>query len=456
LSRSEIVSAGHFQETLFRATLSGRNPETPPMDAALFDHPLHLTVADILDRCITCGACADVCPMPAPAGIDTSNTKALTAGILTLLRGGAHADAARWAEVCSGSGHCIPACAYGINPRLMLALARVAILGARPQADRRQTGFSRFGAMTKGVRVLSRLQLPPDTLARFRSEDEATPEVVFYTGCNVMKTPHIVLLALDIMDAMGVRYRVMGGPSACCGVLQFGAGDLATSDRVAYRTIDRLAAAAPRALSWCPTCQVQLTEVAAPTRPDSPLNMAPFVRFIAERLDTLRPLMRRRVEKRVGLHEHPGNPGVPEAAQAILRAIPGLDFVDLEQPRVGYMCNKLTPLPAFKQDLHRNQLQAAADAGVTTLAGIYHACHRELCSHERDWPFEVVNFLELVGESMGLERPDLFKRLKIMQDVDSILLDAAPLIETNGLDLDEARDVILRDMLGEQPLPLGQ
>lgn len=392
--------------------------------------------------------------MPAPAGLDTADPKALTAGILTLLRGGAHADASRWAAVCSGSGHCIPACKHGVNPRLMLALARVATQSATPSSDRRQTGFTRFGAMTKGVRVLSRLQLPPETLARFAGHDEPAPQVVFYTGCNVMKTPHIALLALDIMDAMGLRYRVMGGPSACCGVLQFGAGDLATSGRVAYRTIDRLAAAAPRALSWCPTCQVQLTEIAEPTRPGSPLDMVPFVRFLAEHLDVLRPLLRHRVEKRVGLHEHPGNPGVPEAAQAILRTIPGLDFVDLEQPRVGYMCNKLAPLPAFKQDLHRGQLQAAADAGVTTLAGIYHACHRELCSHERDWPFEVVNFLELVGESMGLHRPDLFKRLKIMQDVDAVLSDAASSIQANGLDLEEARDVILRDMLGEQPLPL--
>jgi hypothetical protein len=101
-----------------------------------------------------------------------------------------------------------------------------------------------------------------------------------------------------------------------------------------------------------------------------------------------------------------------------------------------------------------NQLQAAADAGVTTLAGIYHACHRELCSHERDWPFEVVNCLDLVGESAGLQRPDLFKQLKIMQDVDAILLDSASLIESNGLDLNEARDVILRDRQRERPLPL--
>jgi heterodisulfide reductase subunit D len=426
------------------------------MDAPTMEYALRDQVDEILDRCTSCGACAEVCPMPAPAGLDTSNPRALTDGILTLLRGGEHPEASRWAAVCSGSGHCIPVCQYGVNPRLMLALARVADVSRDVVAARRQTAFSRFGAMTKGVRVLSRLQLPPDVLARFRGDEveEQAPEVVFYTGCNVMKTPHIVLLALDIMDAMGIRYRVMGGPSACCGVLQFGAGDLATSGRIAYRTIDRLAAAAPRALSWCPTCQVQLTEIAAPAAKVA-LDMAPFVRFLAERLDTLRPLLTHRVEKRVGLHEHPGNAGVPEAAQAILRAIPGLDFVDLEQPRVGYMCNKLTPLPAFKQDLHRNQLQAAADAGVTTLAGIYHACHRELCSHERDWPFEVVNFLELVGESMGLQRPDLFKRLKIMQDVDAILLDSASLIETNGLDLDEARDVILRDMLGEQPLALA-
>ena len=105
------------------------------------------------------------------------------------------------------------------------------------------------------------------------------------------------------------------------------------------------------------------------------------------------------------------------------------------------MCNTLNPLPAYKRQVHQNQLQAAADAGVTTLAGIYHACHRELCSHERDWPFEVVNFLELVGESMGLARPDLFKRLKLMQDVDAILAEAAPMIETHHLDLDEARSV---------------
>jgi hypothetical protein len=184
--------------------------------------------------------------------------------------------------------------------------------------------------------------------------------------------------------------------------------------------------------------------------------MKPIVLFLAERLNDLRPLMVHAVNKRVGLHEHPGVAGVTESAQAILRAIPGLDFVDLRQPRLGYHCSQLGALAEVKRAAHRQQLEDAEAAGVTTLAGVYHACHRELCSHERDWPFEVVNFLELVGESMGLTRPDLYKRLKLMQDVDAILAEAAPMIETHHLDLDEARAIIARDMLGEQPLPLGR
>jgi len=423
-----------------------------------FEQALDTRTAEVLERCTSCGRCVEVCPMPGPAGL-TGDPSAIAAGILSLLRGQVHPEAsARWASVCSGSGHCIQACPEGVNPRFMLALARLALQRRQEPPARRKDGFARFGAMTTGVRVLSRLQLPPDLLARFRPEEDADPtppDVVFYTGCNLLKTPHIALLCFDIMDAMGLRYRVLGGPSHCCGVVQFRAGDLATSGRIAYRTVDRLAAAGGRVLSWCPTCQVQLGEIVVPGRAaENRLEITPFLLFLHQHLDGLRPLLRHPVRKRVGLHEHPGIAGVAAAAEALLRAIPGLDFVDLAQPRVGYQCNTLNPLPEYKRDVHRSQLQAAADAGVTTLAGIYHACHRELCSHERDWPFEVVNFLELIGESIGLSRPDLFKRLKLMQDVDAILADAAPLIDTHALDLEEARSVVLRDMLGEQPLPL--
>ena len=45
-------------------------------------------------------------------------------------------------------------------------------------------------------------------------------------------------------------------------------------------------------------------------------------------------------------------------------------------------------------------------AGVDALVAIYHVDHRELCAHERDWPFRIINILDIVGDSMGLHHDD--------------------------------------------------
>jgi heterodisulfide reductase subunit D len=183
-------------------------------------------------------------------------------------------------------------------------------------------------------------------------------------------------------------------------------------------------------------------------------NLQHVVPYIAERIELLRPHFTHPVNKRIALHEHPGVAGVTEGAIKILAAIPGLELVDLEQPRVGYMCNSLAPVPAYKRELHARELEAAAAAGVDYLVGIYHACHRELCAHEATSPFKVVNFLELVGEAMGVTKPDLFKQWKMMQDIDRILAEVATHAAAAGLDLESVREVLLANVLGEQPLPI--
>ena len=41
-------------------------------------------------------------------------------------------------------------------------------------------------------------------------------------------------------------------------------------------------------------------------------------------------------------------------------------------------------MPEAKRDWYEAQLESAAAAGATILAGVYHACHRDLYAHERD------------------------------------------------------------------------
>jgi hypothetical protein len=61
------------------------------------------------------------------------------------------------------------------------------------------------------------------------------------------------------------------------------------------------------------------------------------------------------------------------------------------------MSNALRTLPDYKKKLQLQELEAARDAGVDALVAVYHVDHRELCAHERDWPFQVLNLLEVIG-----------------------------------------------------------
>ncbi|MGC1763726.1 MAG: (Fe-S)-binding protein, partial [Pseudolabrys sp.] len=71
-----------------------------------------------------------------------------------------------------------------------------------------------------------------------------------------------------------------------------------------------------------------------------------------------------------------------------------------------------------------------------------------------DWPFRIINILEIVGESMGLHQDDRFKQLKIMQDADQIVAECRDLIAQHTIDAETARNVVVKAMLGDQPLPL--
>jgi Fe-S oxidoreductase len=315
----------------------------------------------IADACTRCGACFRACPMVAPAGLGEADAAQTVAGIVDLITGGSgNPEAVRWASVCSGSGNCIPACPEGINARFMVQLARGfarAQTGDKPLNTRWRQGFQ---TMSRGVRILSRLQLPPETLARVRGQSgtprQSPPDVVFYTGCNILKTPHIALLCLDTLDLLEVDYEVMGGPGQCCGVYQFREGDFANTARVGYTTIDGLAAAGTSTvLSWCPSCQVQIGEVALPSYETRfgarPFDLNPFLVFLAERAEELARLMTHRVDKRVALHERPVLPSVQAAVRRLLSIIPGVELLEIDVPRVGTQANSLAVLPDFKREL---------------------------------------------------------------------------------------------------------
>ncbi len=207
-----------------------------------FEAALNDRTTEMLDACTRCGKCVEVCPSAQAANIKDAAPEAVITGILDIVRTGDGPEMSRrWAASCTLSGACIEACNDGVNPRFLLAMARVAIR----QRESEPAGRRRDG--------------------------------------DVLRTPHIALLALDIMDALGVSYQAMGGPSHCCGVMQLRAGDVEMSGRMGTNSIEKMShSKSGQVLSWCPSCYVQFSETTLPAlerqRGSRPFEMGPAQR----------------------------------------------------------------------------------------------------------------------------------------------------------------------------------
>ena len=85
-----------------------------------------------------------VCPIAAPAGLGGADPEAVVSGVLDILRfGKGAAESEKWAKACMASGECIKACDYGVNPRFLLTMARLAMMrNDKDPTERRKQGVT--------------------------------------------------------------------------------------------------------------------------------------------------------------------------------------------------------------------------------------------------------------------------------------------------------------------------
>ena len=109
-----------------------RAREGRPMNEMTFETALASRVEGMLEACTRCGKCVEVCPTVSPAGIADAEPADVISGVLDIVRTGTGPGASRaWATSCMLSGECIKACDYGVNPRFLLAMARIAMVSRK-------------------------------------------------------------------------------------------------------------------------------------------------------------------------------------------------------------------------------------------------------------------------------------------------------------------------------------
>ena len=397
------------------------------------------------DRCIGCGKCFEVCPTAREIGLDAGLAKEAVGELVALTRGrgAAGENLGLWLDACDGSGRCIEACPEGINVRQWIAVARLKSLESKRELKvSAQAAAGRFRHMAQAVRLLASMQLPSETLKRILAPAERrTAEVLFYTGCNVLRTPHIVLNVMDILDGLEIDFDVVGGTAHCCGVYQFQEADLPTYERMGHRTFQRFGqSGAAKVLTWCPTCTKNFDELEKDVEPPS-FDLGHISEFLAANIDALKARFIDQPGRRVVIHEHLGIGATVESVRKLLSAVPNLEVVDLPQDSgFSYACGGTAAKYKDREKaIHRALAEGAVAAGADTIVTMYHSCHRALSGAEAAYPLRVVNFTDVIAEALGRGgHPDYYRLYKVGGSMDEAVSAARKFLASNGVRVDEA------------------
>lgn len=409
------------------------------MTATLAAYLAH-EVRAITAACTACGKCVEICPVVPYVDMAGATPEAVTRGVVECLKGEIiepPPQTTAWAHGCNGCGECIPACPEHVNPRKMLVLLNTV------RAREEQVAPELFRKMARAVRLMAGMQLVPAEFARVLAPPRTREApVVFYLGCNALRTPHLLFNAMYVLDALEVDYEVVGGPGVCCGIIHTKwQGEVQTGERVTGATFARFEGFKPeKVLTWCPSCQLHLGESVVGFRPAS-FDLDHVTTFFASRLEALRPRFVRPVPRHVVLHAHLGLTDLGRNVAALLEAIPGLELIDtVFEP--GYTCggSGCSKAPKLMAIEHAKLLARVRETGADTLVTFYHACHAAFVTAEKDGGFRVVNFTDLLVEALGATpHDDVLKRYRLADELRMVVDEGLPYLRANGIDIDRER-----------------
>ncbi|NQU03443.1 MAG: (Fe-S)-binding protein [Syntrophaceae bacterium] len=265
-------------------------------------------------------------------------------------------------------------------------------------------------------------------------------EILLLIGCITHSHPDKIFTLLDVFDRMGVDYLPLGGGPICCGGPFIATG---SEEEVTRRAKDMVAKfnayGASTVVFWCANCvrlvKGFISQIAEPT-----FEAVHASTFIARNLDRLQ--FTHLPQMRINVHDScvMGRSGLRDyrSVRAIFEAIPGLKIVEHEEPREKTPC-----CAAGKGDMNRAMRRRLYDLVATTeahaMATVCNTCTMTMGFEDSELPFEVTNFISVVGRALGINYGEKLKRFAQLRDLDRIIEESRDCFEAHGYTEQEIR-----------------
>jgi heterodisulfide reductase subunit D len=386
-----------------------------------------------LDACTRCGLCIEWCsncpeigepiawPREKLQGLKSLARKQF--GIRARLRGPSTPtkEALEYFSTsiydCTLCARCAEVCPVGIDTRSLWVAAREEMVerGHYPEPfdtlrETVTTQYNISGDNNEERLIWSEnLEEVPDGV---KGKEEA--EIVYFVGCTPSFYPQtygIPQAAAIVMERAGLDFTTLGADEWCCGypLIIAGMGD-ATRELVEHNVEAVRKKGATRLVAGCPSCyHTWLHEY--PRVIGEPLGFE--VLHMSQLLEQLLD------EGRLELGEFPRsvtyhdpcdlgrNSGVYEAPRNVIRSIPGISFVEMEESgKYALCCGGGGDVAMFNRDLveavARRRLQQAQATGAQALVSACQQCKRTLMTAARQEKvrMRVLDIVELVAAAL--------------------------------------------------------
>jgi Fe-S oxidoreductase len=388
-----------------------------------------------LEKCVRCGLCAEVCPILPYTEIGALSPEEIQEDVYDFINGGTpNKRAYTKAFACMECFKCATdTCPEELEPMLVNELIKREYY-SRGLAERAELGDQQQPDSVH--RVLASIQVSASDYRKISEPgNKHRARYVFFPGCNVYFQPEKILNALDIMDAIGDDYAFLPGLDYCCGDGSFFFGDVEKGAQQAESLIPAVSDFQPETLVlWCPTCLCRIPQTIA-RELDVPFEILSFPQYLAANMKKIR--LSNAAAATVTLQEACKSvyTGLDlDGPREVLMKLPGVKLSDMANR--GTCCGSwaIYCFPESGTKLRETRLQEAAQTGAEQVVTVCHYCNQTFAGETHRFNFDIISYVNLVAEAMGIRREDKFNTYTQWGNLDRILKDADAHIQDSSFD----------------------
>jgi Fe-S oxidoreductase/FAD/FMN-containing dehydrogenase len=419
-----ILGTANAFEPLVRPLANVAKPPAGPGDLSRDVHGIPGDVAFMAYACARCGYCVHTCEQFSGRGWESQSPRGKYAFLRDVMAGKQKWDrkAIGTFLVCTTCEVCTTRCQLQLPVEHNWMEMRGKLIN-----DEQRGTFPAFEMMAAALRAENDIWafkaqnrdhwLPDDLRPKLKNEGE----LLYFAGCTASAcTTDVPVATVRLLTDAGYDLAYMGTDEACCGIPMKIAGKWDLFEQIyVHNTTEARKRGAKTIVTSCPACALVWKElypgVAAQRGEAYEFQVKHYSELVAEALVEGRLVFDHEVNAKVTFHDscHIGRAqGIYEPPRDMLRAMPGVELVEMEHNREeGLCCGSVLTLVGEKPIapiLGGRRLQEALDIGAEKVVALCPCCQTQLriSADKNGMKIHITDLARFACEALGYEIED--------------------------------------------------